>query len=152
MLKKVGIFLGRQILKVGFFWGIKYEPLSDPPVIKICEWGPWGGEAMFCPLWLSLSLEIQSTPLGLSPCFHSFVFTSQRPSCYLWSLILYQHFCMVDIERFSDRYREKQTDEGLDWQPGNISVLVIYCIIILSDLERCCSTEHVLETNPSLRK
>ena len=31
MLKKVGIFLG-----------IKYEPLSDPPVIKICEWGPWG--------------------------------------------------------------------------------------------------------------
>ncbi|XP_073243224.1 DNA-directed RNA polymerase III subunit RPC7-like [Porites lutea] len=22
-----------------------------------------------------------------------------------------------DIERFSDRYREKQTDEGLDWQP-----------------------------------
>ena len=42
MLKKVGIFLGRQILKVGFFWGIKYEPLSDPPVIKICEWGPWG--------------------------------------------------------------------------------------------------------------
>ena len=42
MLKKVGIFLGRQILKVGFFWGIKNEPLSDPPVIKICEWGPWG--------------------------------------------------------------------------------------------------------------
>ena len=30
MLKKVRIFLG-----------IKYEPLSDPPVIKICEWGPW---------------------------------------------------------------------------------------------------------------
>ena len=24
------------------FLGIKYEPLSDPPVIKICEWGPWG--------------------------------------------------------------------------------------------------------------
>ena len=23
------------------FLGIKYEPLSDPPVIKICEWGPW---------------------------------------------------------------------------------------------------------------
>ena len=20
--------------------GINYEPLSDPPVIKICEWGP----------------------------------------------------------------------------------------------------------------
>ena len=34
MLKKVGIFLG-----------IKYKPLSDPhpppPIIKICEWGPW---------------------------------------------------------------------------------------------------------------
>ena len=39
---------------------------------------------------------------------------------------------MVDIERFSDRYREKPTDEGLDWQPGNISVLVIYCIIYLT--------------------
>ena len=35
MLKKGGIFLGRQILKLGFFLGIKYEPLSDPPVIKI---------------------------------------------------------------------------------------------------------------------
>ena len=23
------------------FLGLKYEPLSDPPVIKICEWGPW---------------------------------------------------------------------------------------------------------------
>ena len=39
MLRKVVIFLGRQILK--------YEPLSDPPppppppVIKTCEWGPW---------------------------------------------------------------------------------------------------------------
>ena len=41
MLKKVGIFLGRQILKLGFFLGIKYEPLSDPPIIEICEWGPW---------------------------------------------------------------------------------------------------------------
>ena len=30
-------------------------------------------------------------------------------------------FCMVDIERFSDRYREKKTDEGLEWQPGNIN-------------------------------
>ena len=79
---------------------------------------------------------------ALTPWFHSFVFTSQkRPSYYLWYLILYQHFYMVDIERFSDRYREKQTDEGLDWQPGNISVLLIYC-----------STEHVLETNSSLRK
>ena len=42
MLKKVGVFFGRQILKLGFFGGIKYEPLSDPSVIKICEWGPWG--------------------------------------------------------------------------------------------------------------
>ena len=39
---------------------------------------------------------------------------------------------MLDIERFSDRYREKQTDEGLDWQPGNISVLLIYYIIYLT--------------------
>ena len=31
MLKKVVIFLGRQILKLGFFLGIKYEPLLDPP-------------------------------------------------------------------------------------------------------------------------
>ena len=46
MLKKVAIFLGRQILKLGFFWGIKYEPLSDPPVIKTCEWGPWGSDNM----------------------------------------------------------------------------------------------------------
>ena len=23
------------------FLGTKYEPLSDPAVIKICEWGPW---------------------------------------------------------------------------------------------------------------
>ena len=39
--KKVVIFLGRQIPEVVIFLGIKYEPLSDPPVIKICEWGPW---------------------------------------------------------------------------------------------------------------
>ena len=25
----------------GIFLGIKYEPLSDPSVIKIYEWGPW---------------------------------------------------------------------------------------------------------------
>ena len=25
----------------------------------------------------------------------------------------------TDIERFSDRYREKQTDGGLEWQPGD---------------------------------
>ena len=29
--KKVGIFFGRQILKMGLFLGIKYEPLFDPP-------------------------------------------------------------------------------------------------------------------------
>ena len=40
--KNVGMFLSRQILKLGFWGGIKYEPLtSDPPVIKISEWGPW---------------------------------------------------------------------------------------------------------------
>ena len=46
MLKKVGIFLGRQNLKLGFFLGIKYEPLSDPPIIEICEWGPWDSCSM----------------------------------------------------------------------------------------------------------
>ena len=41
MQKHWGIFLG-MLKKVRIFLGIKYEPLSDPPVIKICEWGPWG--------------------------------------------------------------------------------------------------------------
>ena len=91
------------------------------------------GEVIFCPLWSSLSLEIQSTPLGLNPLVPQFrIHLSKRPPYYLWYLILYQHFYMVDIERFSDRYREKQTDEGLDWQPGNITVLLIYCIIYLT--------------------
>ena len=61
-MKDVGIFLGREEkqrdlggcekrTKPGFFWvslfkvviflGIKYELLSDHPVIKICAWGPW---------------------------------------------------------------------------------------------------------------
>ena len=34
--------------EVVIFWGIKYEPLSDPPpppVIKTCKWGPWGRRA-----------------------------------------------------------------------------------------------------------
>ena len=45
--KKVVIFLGRQNSEVVIFLGIKYEPLLDPPpplpppIIKICEWGPW---------------------------------------------------------------------------------------------------------------
>ena len=100
------------------------------------------GRLFFAPFRSSPSLEIQSTPLGLNPLVPQFcIHLSKRPSYYLWYLILYQRFYMVDIERFSDRYREKQTDEGLDWQPGNISVLLIYC-----------STEHVLETNSSLRK
>ena len=45
MLKKVAIFFGQTNFEVVIFLGIKYEPLSDPPpppVIKICEWGPWG--------------------------------------------------------------------------------------------------------------
>ena len=29
------------------FLGIIYEPLSEPPVTKICEWGPWGLKALF---------------------------------------------------------------------------------------------------------
>ena len=41
MLKKGKIFLGETNSEVGIFLGIKYEPLSDPPVIKICGWGPW---------------------------------------------------------------------------------------------------------------
>ena len=46
MPKKVAIFLGRQILVVVIFLGIKYEPLSEPPPPHpkkkniICEWGP----------------------------------------------------------------------------------------------------------------
>ena len=41
MQKQRGIFLG-MLKKGGIFLGIRYEPLSDPPpVIKICEWGPW---------------------------------------------------------------------------------------------------------------
>ena len=43
MLKKVGIFLGRQILKLVFFLGIKYEPLSDPrppPSLKYVSGAP----------------------------------------------------------------------------------------------------------------
>ena len=28
--------------------GIKYEPLSHPPIIKICEWGPWEPKAESC--------------------------------------------------------------------------------------------------------
>ena len=42
MLKKSRDFFGQTNSEVGNFLGIKYEPLSDPPVIKICEWGPWG--------------------------------------------------------------------------------------------------------------
>ena len=26
-----------------FFLGIKYESLSEPQSIKICDWGPWAG-------------------------------------------------------------------------------------------------------------
>ena len=36
--------------------GIKYEPLSDPPVIKICSWGPWGC-TLLTILWASSILE-----------------------------------------------------------------------------------------------
>ena len=35
------------------FLGIKYEPLSEPLIIKICEWGPWGAS-----ISLSSSLSI----------------------------------------------------------------------------------------------
>ena len=39
--KKTGDFFGQTNSEVVIFLGIKYEPLSDPPIIKICEWGPW---------------------------------------------------------------------------------------------------------------
>ena len=39
--KKSSDFFGQTNSEVVIFWGIKYEPLSDLPVIKICEWGPW---------------------------------------------------------------------------------------------------------------
>ena len=45
-----------MIKKIGIFLGIKYEPLSDPPVIKICEWGPWGARRK--PLAFSSDLTI----------------------------------------------------------------------------------------------
>ena len=38
--KNTGTFLGCEKRTKGFL-GIKYEPLSDTPVIKICEWDPW---------------------------------------------------------------------------------------------------------------
>ena len=43
MVKKVVIFWVDKFWSSDFL-GIKYEPLSDPPppVIKTCEWGPWG--------------------------------------------------------------------------------------------------------------
>ena len=44
--KKSSDFFGSTTnVEVVIFLGIKYKPLSDspppPPVIKICEWGPW---------------------------------------------------------------------------------------------------------------
>ena len=54
MLKKVAIFWVDKF-RVVIFLGIQYEPLSDspppppaPPVIKICEWGPWDEVARTC--------------------------------------------------------------------------------------------------------
>ena len=40
---RVSFFLGGGVCyKSRHFSGIKYEPLLDPLVIKICEWNPWG--------------------------------------------------------------------------------------------------------------
>ena len=39
--KNVGNFLGRQILKLGFFW-VQNMNLCQTPVIKISEWGLQG--------------------------------------------------------------------------------------------------------------
>lgn len=51
--------------------------------------------------------------------------------CLLIAMFFFSFsFCLVDIERFSDRYREKQT-EGLEWQPGNIiSIVLNICLQI----------------------
>ena len=60
MLKKVGIFLGKQILKLGFL-GVKNMNLCrTPPVIKLCEWGPWGHASSMCR-----GLLIQSSGIKL---------------------------------------------------------------------------------------
>ena len=68
MLKKVGILGGRQILKLGFFLGIEYEPLSDSPVIKICEWGPGGSIQFFrvntCEVFLEHRLRHHKQTFG----------------------------------------------------------------------------------------
>ena len=38
--KKSSDFFKRTNSEVLIFLGIKYEPLSDPPIIKICGWSP----------------------------------------------------------------------------------------------------------------
>ena len=52
MLKKVDKFWSCDFL------GIKYEPLSDLPVSKICEWGPWVINRHKCLYTLSNALHV----------------------------------------------------------------------------------------------
>ena len=56
--KNVGIFLGhRQVLKLGFFMGIKYEPLFDlsPPSLKYL------GEGCFLPIFWGVATQAFKT-------------------------------------------------------------------------------------------
>ena len=65
MQKHWGIILG-MLKKVGIFLGIKYEPLSDAPVIKICEWGPWGSNGINITWGEQNGAELFEPRLGLT--------------------------------------------------------------------------------------
>ena len=72
---------------------------------------------------LSVSTHLpvfQQTPPHPHPPLQVIPRESQRPLSGLPNNIFLFHLfsSLVDIERFSDRYREKQT-EGLEWQPGD---------------------------------
>ena len=45
--KKSSDLFGETNSEVVIFLGIKYEPLSDLPIIKICEWGPRSKQNQF---------------------------------------------------------------------------------------------------------
>ena len=66
MLKKSSDFFGKTNSEVVIFLGIKNEPLSypPPPVIKICEWGPWAWEYMY------IGLTIYNFSISTSPPLH----------------------------------------------------------------------------------
>ena len=60
--KKRRDFYGQTNSEVGIFLGMKYEPLSDPPVIKICEWGPWEYNSFFHVTENNLALYRKNFP------------------------------------------------------------------------------------------